>query len=76
MLFTNTRQNLVFSHIKMLRFAAIYLGNGLKLAVGVMDQVHQGTDGSRRVKVICQCLHHAGFSFSQPKTAKKITLKT
>lgn len=49
---------------------AVYLGDGLKLAVGVMDQVHQGTDGSRGVKVIRQGLDHTGFSFSQPDTAK------
>lgn len=54
----------------MLRFHAGYLGDGLKLAVGVMDQVHQGTDGSRGVKVISQSLDHTGFSFSQPETAK------
>lgn len=55
--------------MKMLRFDAIYLGDGLKLAVGVMNQVHQGTDGSRGVKVICQSLKHTGFSLSQPETA-------
>lgn len=54
----------------MLRFDATYLGDGLKMAVGVMDQVHQGTDGSRGVKVICQSLGHTGLSFSQPETAK------
>lgn len=46
-----------------------YLGNRLKLAVPVINQIHQGADSLRGIKVVRQCLHHAGFSFSQPKTA-------
>lgn len=55
----------------MLPTDATYLGDGVKLAVGVMDQVHQGTNGSWSVKVIRQSLDHTGFSFSQPETVKR-----
>lgn len=43
-----------------------YLGNRLKLAVCVMNQVHQGADGSRGVEIFRQSIKNAGFSFSQP----------
>lgn len=38
----------------------------LKLAIPMINQIHHSTDGSRGVKVFCQCFYHAGFSFSQP----------
>lgn len=35
---------------------ACYLGNRLKLAVCVMDQVHHGADGSRGVEILRQSI--------------------
>lgn len=47
-------------------FRTRYLGNRLKLAICVMDQVHHSADGSRGVKIVCQSFDNAGFRFSQP----------
>lgn len=47
-------------------FSTRYLGNGLELAVCVVDQIHHSADSSRGVKIVCQGFDHAGFGFGQP----------
>lgn len=46
--------------------AAGYLRHGLKLAISVVDQIHQSADGSRGIKVVRQRFDHTGFGFGQP----------
>lgn len=46
--------------------AAGYLRHGLKLAISVVNQIHQSADGSRGIKVVRQRLDHTGFGFGQP----------
>lgn len=60
----------ILYHYYMCRCAVktvmLHLRHRLKLAIPMINQIHHSTDGSRGVKVFCQCFYHAGFSFSQP----------
>lgn len=40
----------------------------------MMNQSHHSTDGSRGVEVICQNIHQAGFSLSQPEETTNVCL--
>lgn len=53
-------------HNYAVSFSTCYLGNRLKLAICVMDQIHQSADSSRGVKIFGQSFEHARFSFGQP----------